>query len=46
MVNRKGSLAMKEALIVELSRMSHYNDKANSVPVSAWTELGKCRTAP
>ena len=37
-MNRKGSPAMKEALIVDLSR--HYNDKAFSVPVSAWTELG------
>ena len=37
-MSRKGFPAMKEGLIVELSR--HYNDKAISVPVSAWTEPG------
>lgn len=38
-MNREGFSAVKEALIVDLSR--HYDDKAISVPVSAWTELGK-----
>ena len=37
-MNRNKFPAIKEALIVKLLR--HYNDKAITVPVSAWAELG------